>query len=180
ANFWRSNDSGYALNTKILGYDQMKGQPTVMIQHSKTLKRSQQRKFRRRLLARSCFFYPIEVMTVGKGRKAARKAFVQRNFKHLGNFLDISAGGCSINSQAPLERGKLLMIEFEIERGSRITAFGKVRRLTGHKTQLSIMHIMFTKVTSNHLNSIYSYVYNYVPPQTVSSRNYRLAGSKTR
>jgi hypothetical protein len=160
-----------------LGYDNMKGRPTVLIQHSRTLKRNQQRKFRRRPLARSCFFYPIEVVAVGKGRNIKRRAYVQENFKHIGNFLDISAGGCSINSQAPLERGKLLMIEFEIERGERLTAYGKVRRLSQSRGLFSVMHIMFTKVTSRNLNNIYSYVYNYVQPRSSVPKHYRLTSS---
>jgi hypothetical protein len=174
AHFWRNNDSGYMFASKILGYDDLKGRSTFLIQHSRTLRRNQQRKFRRRPLARTCFFYPIEIATVGKGRNLKRRAYVQENFKHLGNFLDISAGGCSVNSQAPLERGKLLMIEFEIERGQRLTAYGKVRRVTKNRGLFSIMHIMFTKVTSRNLNSIYSYVYNYVQPSTTAPRQYRL------
>ena len=116
-------------------------------------------------------------MNVGKGRKMSRKAFVQRNFKHLGNFLDISSGGCSLNSQVPLEQGRLLMIEFEIDRTERITAFGKVRRMTGKKDTVSTMHIMFTKVTSHNLNNIYSYVYNYVQPRKNAATKYRLTRS---
>ncbi len=177
SHFWRNNDSGYMFESKILGYDDLKGQAAFLIQHSRTLRRSQQRKFRRRPLARSCFFYPIEIVSVGKGRNERRRAYVQENFKHLGNFLDISAGGCSINSQAPLERGKLLMIQFEIERGQRLTAYGKVRRVTRNRGLFSIMHIMFTKVTSRNLNSIYSYVYNYVQPSSSVPRQYRLTST---
>lgn len=177
AHFWRNNDSGYVFASKILGYDSVQGRPTFLIQHSRTLKRNQQRKFRRRPLARSCFFYPIEIVSVGKGRNVRRRAYVQENFKHIGNFLDISAGGCSVNSQAPLERGKLLMIMFEIERGERLTAYGKVRRVTQSKGLFSVMHIMFTKVTSRNLNNIYSYVYNYVQPSNAVPRQYRLTSS---
>jgi hypothetical protein len=177
AHFWRNNDSGYVFASKILGYDSVQGRPTFLIQHSRTLKRNQQRKFRRRPLARSCFFYPIEIVSVGKGRNVRRRAYVQENFKHIGNFLDISAGGCSVNSQAPLERGKLLMIMFEIERGERLTAYGKVRRVTQSKGLFSVMHIMFTKVTSRNLNNIYSYVYNYVQPRNAVPRQYRLTSS---
>ncbi len=177
AHFWRNNDSGYVFASKILGYDSVQGRPTFLIQHSRTLKRNQQRKFRRRPLARSCFFYPIEIVSVGKGRNVRRRAYVQENFKHIGNFLDISAGGCSVNSQAPLERGKLLMIMFEIERGERLTAYGKVRRVTQSKGLFSVMHIMFTKVTSRNLNNIYSYVYNYVQSSNAVPRQYRLTSS---
>jgi len=180
AHFWRDNDSGYAFSSKILGYESIKDQPCFLLQHSRTLKRNQQRKFRRRPLARSCFFYPIEVVTVGRGRNTRRRAYVQENFKHLGNFIDISAGGCSINTQSPLDPGRLLMIQFEIEKGERITAYGKVRRVNKSKGMFSVMHIMFTKLTSHNLNNIYSYVYNYIRPKSTSPTRHRKSTSPNR
>jgi hypothetical protein len=164
AHFWRVNDSSYMFLTKVLRYDALKGQQIVVIQHSKALKRSQHRRFRRRELVRSCFFYPIEIIAEGRGRRARKRAFVQQNFRHLGTLLDVSAGGCSISSQTPIEKGRLIMVEFEINRGTRITSYGKVIG-TGKKAVLtSTMHVMFTKVTRHNLNHIYTYVYNYVKP----------------
>ena len=162
--FWRARDSGYQFVTKIAGFDKVKGEPVILLQHNnRSLQRNQHRKTRRRSLIRSCFFYPIELMTVGTGRQARKRAYVQQRFKHLGTIQDISAGGCSIASQSPLESGRLLMMQFEIDRGKQVTSYGKVRRVKKERGQMAVMHIMNTKVTSLNLNNIYSYVYDYIP-----------------
>ncbi len=159
--FWRESDAGYSFQTKVLGYDNIKGIVCILIQHSKTLRREQQRKFRRRHLHRPCFFYPIRIQISGQGRRAKRRAVVQNNQRLLGNILDISAGGCSIASMSPLKTGSLVKLEFEISRTQRITVYGKVKRARSQKVRGGIMHVMFTKLSSRNLNNIYSYVYNY-------------------
>ena len=161
AHFWRDSDAGYSFQTKVLGYDTIKGKICVLIQHSKTLRREQKRKFRRRPLERPCFFYPIQIMETGTGRKKKRRAIVEQSKRHLGTVADISAGGCSINSLNPLPQAQLIKIEFEIERGTRIAVFGKIKRFSKNKVRGGVMHIMFTKVSGRYLNRIYAYVYNY-------------------
>jgi len=161
AHFWRDSDAGYSFQTKVLGYDTIKGKICVLIQHSKTLRREQKRKFRRRLLAKPCFFYPIQIMEMGAGRKKKRSAVVEQSKRHLGTVADISAGGCSINSLNPLPQGHLIKIEFEIERSARIAVFGKIKRFGKNQVRGGIMHVMFTKVSGRYLNRIYSYVYSY-------------------
>ena len=164
AHFWRDSDAGYSFQTKVLGYDTIKGKICVLIQHSKTLRREQKRKFRRRPLEKPCFFYPIQIMEMGTGRKKKRRAVVEQSKRHLGTVADISGGGCSINSLNPLLQGQLIKIEFEFERGTRIAVFGKIKRFGKNKVRGGVMHVMFTKVSGRYLNRIYSYVYNYAPP----------------
>lgn len=161
AHFWRDSDAGYSFQTKILGYDTIKGKICVLIQHSKTLRREQKRKFRRRPLEKPCFFYPVQIVEMGLGRKKKRKAMVEQSKRHLGTIADISAGGCSINSLNPLSQGQLIKIEFEFERGTRIAVFGKIKRFGKSMVRGGVMHVMFTKVSGKYLNRIYSYVYNY-------------------
>ena len=163
--FYKADDSGYQFESKIIGFDNVKGSQAILLRHnSKTLKKNQNRKSRRKPFVRNCYFYPIEIITVGSGRKARKKAFVQDRFKHLGTFQDISSGGCSIVSRAPLSPGKLLMMKFEMKKGETITAYGKIKRVVTRKGELPGMHIKFTKVTSRNLNSIYSYVYDFTEP----------------
>ncbi len=163
--FWRDNDAGYSFLTKVLGYNVVKGLPAVFIQHSKTLRREQKRRFKRKILERPCFFYPISIVEMGTGRKKTKRAVIHNNRKSLGTVLDISAGGCSIRSLTPLQRGSLIKIDFEIERNTPIIAFGKVRRVRTEKVKGGIMHIMFTRVSRKNLNQIYTYVYNFNIPE---------------
>ena len=165
--FWREGDAGYSFVSKVTAYDTVKGVPCILIQHARSLKRAQQRKFRRSALNRPCFFYPVHIVERQEGRSLERKAMVQTSRRLLGHVLDISAGGCSISSLTPLAAGSLCRLEFEIRRQSRIVVFGKVKRTRGQSSQRGgVMHVMFTTLSSQHLNQIYTFVYGYSPPGT--------------
>jgi hypothetical protein len=71
-NFWRESDAGYAFESKVLGYDRIKGSVCVLLHHAKTLRREQQRRYRRSPIHRPCFFYPV--LIVDSGSPAARKS----------------------------------------------------------------------------------------------------------
>jgi c-di-GMP-binding flagellar brake protein YcgR len=168
-NFWRESDAGYAFESKVLGYDRIKGVQCVLVHHAKTLRREQQRRYRRTPIHRPCFFFPVLVVESGSGRRAQKKAVVQQTRRYLGNLIDISAGGCSINSVYPLKTGSLCKIEFELARRQRIIVFGKVKRVRKAGFRSGVMHIMFTKLSSRYLNQIYLYVYDFSPPRSVAA-----------
>ena len=166
---WRENDAGYSFISKVLGYDTVKGVSSVLIQHSRTLRREQRRKSRRRELLRPCFFYPIRISESGEGRKMERKAIVEQNMRTLGTVLDLSAGGCAIQTLNPFDKGKLVMVEFDIDKKAPIRSFGKVMHVQRQKGRGGSMHVMFTRVTRQHLNRISEFVYDFSRPLTAGS-----------
>jgi PilZ domain len=164
---WRDNDAGYSFVSKILGYDTVKGVSSILIQHSKTLRREQRRRSRRRELRRACFYYPIRIAESDAGRKGGRKAVVETNMRTLGTVVDLSAGGCAIQSLNPFDKGKLVMIEFDIDRLAPVRTFGKVMHVQRQKTRGGVMHVKFTRVTQQHLNRISEFVYDFSRPTTL-------------
>jgi hypothetical protein len=102
----------------------------------------------------------------GEGRRAERKASVEQNMRTLGIVVDLSAGGCAIQAMNPFEKGKLTMVEFEIDRRAPVRAFGKVLSVHRQKGRGGIMHVMFTRVTRQHLNRISEFVYDFTKPTT--------------
>ncbi len=164
---WRDNDAGYSFISKVLGYDTVKGVPSVLIQHSKTLRREQRRRNRRREIMRQCFYYPIKIVETGQGRKAVRKASVEQSMRTLGIVVDLSAGGCAIQTMNPFDRGKLVMVEFDIDKKAPIRAYGKVMHVHRKKGRGGIMHLMFTRVTRQYLNRISEFVYDFTRPTTM-------------
>jgi c-di-GMP-binding flagellar brake protein YcgR len=164
---WRDNDAGYSFVSKILGYDTVKGVSSILIQHSKTLRREQRRRSRRRELLRACFYYPIRIAESDAGRKGDRKAVVEMNMRTLGTVVDLSAGGCAIQSLNPFDKGKLVMIEFDIDRQEPVRTFGKVMHVHRQKTRGGVMHVKFTRVTQQHLNRISEFVYDFSRPTTL-------------
>jgi len=165
---WRGSDAGYSFQSKVLGYDSMKGISCVLIQHSRTLRREQRRRNRRREIMRACFYYPIRITEVAEGRTIQKKASVEKSMRGLGTVADLSAGGCAIQTMNPFDRGKLIMVEFDIDTKSPVRAFGKVVGLRRQKGRGGSMHIMFTRVTRQHLNRISEFVYNFGRPSTVA------------
>ena len=76
-----------------------------------------------------------------------RKATVEKNMRTLGTVVDLSAGGCAIQALNPFDKGKLVMVEFDIDRKAPIRAFGKVIHVHRQKGRGGVMHVMFTRVT---------------------------------
>jgi hypothetical protein len=116
---------------------------------------------------RPCFYYPIKIVETGQGRKVERKASVEKNMRTLGTVVDLSAGGCAIQALNPFDKGKLTMVEFDIDRKAPIRAFGKVLHVHRQKGRGGVMHIKFTRVTRQYLNRISEFVYDFSRPVTV-------------
>jgi c-di-GMP-binding flagellar brake protein YcgR len=175
--FWRDNDAGYSFSSKVLGYDTIKGVSSVLIQHSKTLRKEQRRRNRRRELLRPCFYYPIKITETGQGRKAERKAVVETSMRTLGTVVDLSGGGCAVQAMNPIDKGKLVMIEFDIDKKAPIRAYGKVMHIHRQKGRGGVMHVMFTRVTRRYLNRISEFVYDFSRPTTTGQVRQQLGGT---
>lgn len=157
--FARGGGKGFAFQTKVAGYNVVKGANSVLLQHSSAVSAAAQRKYRRKLIDRPAYFYAIQVMTIGTGRNARRQAVPQTKGA-LGTMLDVSAGGCAVKTTFPLPQNSLVKIEFETERHRPITVYGKVKNVRKAEPMGGVMHVMFTRVSSKNLNSINSYVYD--------------------
>ncbi|MFP4178959.1 MAG: PilZ domain-containing protein [Spirochaetaceae bacterium] len=159
--FWRSNGQGFSFQTKIIGYNVVRGISSIFVQHSNSIKEAQQWRYRRRELGRPCYFYPIKVVTSGSGKNARKQAIVENKRGTLGTILEVSAGGCSIRTTYPLAKGELIKNEFETEKGMQVTSFGKIRSMTRIHPTGGIMHVMFTRVSRQNVNKINQYVYSF-------------------
>ncbi|HVP20088.1 MAG TPA: PilZ domain-containing protein [Spirochaetia bacterium] len=171
---WRDGDAGYSFQSKVLGYDRVKGISCVLIQHSRTLRREQRRRNRRREIMKACFYYPIRIDEVLEGRTVQRKASVERSRRAVGTVIDLSAGGCAIQTLTPLEKGGLVLVEFDIDRQVPIRAYGKVVSVRRQGSRGGSMHVMFTRVTRQHLNRISEFVYNFGRPATTAEARRQL------
>lgn len=159
--FWRPNGQSFSFDTKIVGYNVIRGISSVFLQHSESIKEAQQRRYRRKPIERPAYIYPIRIITSGFGKNSSRKAIVDKNRGNLATLIDISAGGCAMRSSYPLNRGELLKVEFETENRQKVTVFGKVMGMTKTYPTGGIMHIMFTRVSRSHMNHINSFIYSF-------------------
>ncbi len=157
--FRKDNDSNFSFPTKVMGYRNYKGVPTLLLQHSKDVKQSQQRRYRRKPLEKPAYFTRVAIIEEGTGKKKQRRAVIDEKSRVLGTVLEVSSGGCSIKTRTPLRSEELIKIEFETDRRNKIVAFGKIRNVRRERMSGAVMHIMFTKLTRNNLNKINYYIY---------------------
>lgn len=157
--YWRDSGEMYTFHTKVIGNKMVRGVPHLLIQHSKNVQISQQRRFRRKELGRPAYYWRIGLVTVGKGRKAQKRAIVDERHKGLGTVADVSSGGCGVRATNPLKQGELIKMQFETARGTPVIAFGKVVGISKPGFAGRVMHIQFTRVSRGNLNQINAFVY---------------------
>jgi hypothetical protein len=157
--YWRESGEMFTFHTKVIGNKLVRGLPHLLIQHSKNVQVSQQRRFRRKELGRPAYYWRIGVVTVGQGRKAQKRAIVDERHKGLGTVADVSSGGCGIRTTVPLKQGELIKVQFETDRRTPVVAFGKVVGITKPGFAGRVMHIQFTRVSRRNLNQINAFVY---------------------
>jgi c-di-GMP-binding flagellar brake protein YcgR len=160
--FVADQDRMYTFRTKVVGHNKVGGASIVFLEHAANIAQSQKRRSPRREYDHPCYYYPVTVISVGKGRKAKKQAFVNKNRRIFGRFEDLSAGGCAIRTQIPLTAGSILKVDFEAADGTSISVFGRVRGVDRSRARGRLMHIMFTRVSRKNLNQIQSYVYGLV------------------
>ncbi len=160
--FWKNEGEMYSFQTKVLGLKNVGGVPVLMLQHAKQIEVSQQRRFRRKAFTKSVYFGLVTIVATGQGRRQKKQAVVAGKRNILGSLLDISSGGCSLKTNFPLKRGELIRLQFEIERGKPVIAFGKVVATHRERYSGTVMHIQFTRVTRKNLNEINAIIYENV------------------
>ena len=72
--FWEKGDKGFSFRTKVMGYSTVKNETCIMLQHSNSLSQSQQRKYPRKELNKHCYFFKINIMTIGRGKNRQKKS----------------------------------------------------------------------------------------------------------
>ncbi len=159
--FVREGNRVYRFITRVRGFHSVRGKGTLFVDHVNDIKQVQKRKSPRREFGRSAYFYPVEVMEIGTGRKRTRQAVVQKSRSYLGRVEDISTGGCLIRAQRPLKKGSLIRIDLPTEDRTTMSVFGKVCGVEGRAPYGGGMHIMFTRVSQKYMNEIMAYVYGF-------------------
>ncbi len=148
----------YTFVTTALAYRTVNGVTMLYLRHAGPIKETQKRKSPRRDSSLPTYFYAVLILTTGSGKREKKRAVVNTSKRFFGKIVDLSAGGCAIQSPQPLVSGTLLKIEFTDEDGTPVTAFGKVQG-SARTRGGGIMHVMFTRITKKNLNTIQAYVY---------------------
>ena len=148
------NNKGFSFETRVAGYSTTRGMSALLLTHSNQLKFLSNRRFRRKQTVIDCHINLVYVE--GSGKK--QRMIVDK--RHLaGNIADISVGGCSIKTKAPIDVGTKLKVEFA--RGDiTVAALGQALRINRTGTAI-IIHIKFLRVSRKSMNTINAFVYEY-------------------
>jgi hypothetical protein len=131
----------------------------MVLAHSDAVSALPARRYARREMRAPCTFYRVAVSAVPAKGKGKSRAKVE-NIPYPGTIVDISAGGCGIQSANPLAAGEFAKIVFDTGGGAQ-SAFGKVLRMNKAKGIGGVMHLQFVKISRQGLNAVLSYVYGY-------------------
>jgi len=152
--FFAKNNKGFTFETRLIDYSNIRTHHVILLTHSDEVKLLSHRRYRRRQADIACFMNLVYV----EGTKKKQRLIVDKR-RMSGRIMDISVGGCSIKTSAPVQVGARFKIEFT-QGGKIVAALGQVLRT--NKTGIStIIHVKFLKVTQKSMNLINSYVYEY-------------------
>ena len=151
--FFTKSSKGFSAVSRVIGSMETMNRRILKLAHSSKIKKLSNRRFRRRQTIISTSFYLVGIEGISKKLIVDKRQFV-------GNIMDISAGGCSIRTGAPIRPGQKVKIEFTREDDFTVAALGEVLRTnrTGFNT---VMHIKFLKIPRKSLNFINAMVYEY-------------------
>ncbi|GHV83458.1 hypothetical protein AGMMS50212_07980 [Spirochaetia bacterium] len=102
--------------------------------------------------------YLVNVTRESKGMKTVKK-LVLSNKIFAGTILNISIGGCAINTQSKIKTGSLMKIEFSIK-NNKCAMLGEVLRINVN-SGFAVLHIKFLKVPKKALNVLNMFIFNY-------------------
>jgi len=149
------NNKSFTFESKVTGYSSMHGHPTMLLAHSNQIKFLAQRRFRRKHAVIACSLNLVYVE--GSGKK--QRLIVDKR-KLSGNIVDISVGGCSIKTTAPVQVGARFKVEFT-QGDNTLAALGQVLR-TNKVSGTTVIHMKFLRVTQKTMNQINAFVYEYI------------------
>jgi len=158
--FFSKSSKGFAFDSKVLGSTETPQGPALSLQHSHKPKPLASRRFRRKQTHAGCVFYFVFTDTAKTSRKQAPKLIVDSR-RFTGTILDISAGGCSIKTSAPVQVGSRLKIIIDYNEKESITVLGQALRTNHSGTVGTIICIKFLKVPRKSFNNINAVVFGY-------------------
>ena len=158
--FFTKSSKGFSFDGHVIGVQDTEHGPALQISHTGKVKPLVKRKYRRRQTTVRCDFFLVFLENSATGKGKAPKLVVD-NKKFTGSVLDISIGGCSIKTAAPIQVGSRLKITIEYSDDYIINVLGQVLRTNRSGPSGNIMHIKFLKVPRRAFNSISAMVFGY-------------------
>ena len=157
--FFTKSSSGFCFEGQVYGSTNTNRGQGLQITNSGKMKPLVKRKFRRRQIDIQCEINFVKIEESGSGRKKTSKLVVDSKM-YTGTIQDISIGGCSLKSTAPIQVGSRLKMAVDYDDNYPINVLGQAIRSNRSVTG-TIIHIKFIKVPRRAFNSISAVVFGY-------------------
>jgi hypothetical protein len=154
----RSNNS-YSLTCSYTGIEKTEQGAGFKLNSTGTPKPLRKRQTRRKQIDIRCEFFFVQVLQSGKGKNVTSKLIVNPK-KFSGNIRDISAGGCSIRTPAPVQASSRLKINCNVGNNEQVSVLGQVIR-SNRSSAGTIINVKFLKVPMRAFNSINTLVFGF-------------------
>ena len=158
--FFTKSSKGFSFEGQVVGSVDTPNGPGLQVVHSGKMKSLVKRMYRRRQTATRCEFFMVYLEEAAAGRKKAPKLVVDSK-RFSGTVQDVSIGGCSIKTSAPIQIGSRLKITIDYNESYLISVLGQVLRVNRSGPMGTIIHIKFLKVPRKAFNSISALVFGY-------------------
>ena len=158
--FFTKNSKGFSLDGTVVGVIEVNGGQGFQIVHTGKVKPLVKRMYRRRQAVIKCEYNLVFLEETGSGRKKVPKLVVDAK-RFAGNVMDISIGGCSIKTSAPIQVGSRIKLTIDYDDNYLIKVLGLVLRTNRSGPAGSVIHVKFLKVPRRAFNSISALVFGY-------------------
>lgn len=159
--FYAGTGESYQLDTKIRRYESARNETRMVIAHTDTIKALPNRNHVRKSLLVPCRFTPVTVANIVNGKHTEHK-YYPSNRIFDGSLEDISAGGCSISTNAPIPVGEYAQITCKLDGVNDDTIIAKVvKHRAIEDSSATVMHIQFSKIPRVSMNRIFAFIYNH-------------------
>jgi hypothetical protein len=156
--YFRNNDAVYVFESKVIDVVAREDLQALLIRHTNKITRIQKRLYPRKNVRLPVLFSKMQIVIQG-GKK---RAFVDKKETHWGTINDISVGGMSIETTAPVSKGNFVRVDFELREGYKVIGYGKVKRIERDASRKTwVMNIQTTKMDKKYKNEIFAVLYNY-------------------
>jgi len=125
----------------------------------KRSKSTRRRRQKRRDINTFAYVTPLSVVEVGKGRRRKVNTILQKNLTMRGRMQDVSAGGCSVRTFKPRNKGDRVLVQFDVDGKKPVNAYARVVNLGIPNKWGRIMHLAFYKLSRQDAVRIYNWVY---------------------
>lgn len=149
----------YEALCRVIRYQNTTGAGEMVLTHCNSLQSYQRRQFKRIDLNANCSFSAVKVITAANG-KDGKIQYQPMEKKYKGQIVELSAGGCSLQTTMAIKEKQYIHITMSIDEKSYDQVIGLIINTSAMPDNGQYqLHIVFVRISKRTRNKIFSRVY---------------------